>query len=130
MVLARGPVQLPAAHDVDVEMVDRLSTVLAIVDHKSVAVSKSLLLGHLLGYQEKVSQELSVSLLRILDHGDPLAGDHQEVDRSLGADVIEGHALVILMDKLGWDGAVKDLVKDGGALRPTGLGLLSLITHV
>ena len=73
--------------------------------------------------QEKMSQELGVSLLRLLDHGNPLARDHQEVDRGLGTDVIEGHALVIFMDKLGWDGAVKDLVKDGGTFRPA-------VTHV
>ena len=61
-----------------------------------VSVGQPLLLGHLPGHQEQVPQQLSVTILRLLDHGDPLPGDDQEVDRSLGRNVIEGNTLVIL----------------------------------
>ena len=56
---------------------------------------------------------LPVCLLRLLDHGDSPPGNDEEVDRGLGSHIPEGNALVILVEKLGRDGAIEDLVEDG-----------------
>ena len=53
----------------------------------------------------------------------------QEMDWSLRSNIIECHALVILMNELGRNGTIQDLIKDGGTLRSACLSLLSL-THI
>ncbi len=45
--LARGPVHLAAADDVQVQVVDGLAAVGPVVDHHTVALAQTLLLGHL-----------------------------------------------------------------------------------
>ena len=65
---------------------------------------------------------LPVCLLRLLDHGDSPPGNDEEVDRGLGSHIPEGNALIILVEKLGRDGVIEDLVEDGSR---TVLGELS-----
>lgn len=43
-----------------------------------------------------------------------LLGDHKEVYRTLRAEVMESNALIVLVDEVGGDLLLCDLVKDGG----------------
>ena len=53
-----------------------------------------------------------VRWLDLLDHADPPPGDDEEVDRSLRGDVFESYAVLVLVEELGRNGAVQDLVED------------------
>ena len=84
--LSAIPSHLPAAHDVDVQVVDRLRAVLAVVDHGAEAgAAQPLVVGDLLRDEHEVSQQH----LLVLAHETQLAesvprlGDHEEVDRGL-----------------------------------------------
>merc|ERR1719341_3186585 len=123
--LARWPVHHPATHDMDMEMIDRLSSLNTIVNHQSVPLGQSLLLGHLLGSKKEVAQQFNISIFSFLYHSNPLFWNNQEMDRCLRSNIHEGNTLVILMNKLGRNGSIQDLVKDGWARWPPSLDCLS-----
>merc|ERR1719447_56281 len=115
--LARGPVQLPASKDVDVQVVDRLAPIHSIVDDHSIALFKTLFLGNFPGSEHEVTQKVAISILSLLNHRDSLSRNHKKVHRSLRCYIIECNTLVILVDERGRDGAIQDLVKDRSLLR-------------
>merc|ERR1719341_1842863 len=121
--LAWWPAHHPAPHDMDMEMIDRLSSLNTIVNHQSVP------LGQLLGSKKEVAQQFSISIFSLLYHSNPLSWNNQEVDRCLRSNIHEGNTLVILINKLGRNGSIQDLVKDGWARGPPSLGCLSF-THL
>merc|ERR1719341_193414 len=94
--LARWPAHHPAPHDMDMEMIDRLSSLNTIVNHQSVPLGQALLLGHLLCSKKEVTQQFSISILSLLYHSNPLSWNNQEVDRCLGSNIHECNTLVIL----------------------------------
>merc|ERR1719341_2595351 len=127
--LAWWPAHHPAPHDMDMEMIDRLSSLNTIVNHQSVPLGQALLLGHLLGSKQEVAKQLRISILSLLYHSNSLPWNNQEVDRCLRSNIHEGNTLVIIMNKLGMNGSIKDLIKDGWARWPPSLGCLSF-THL
>lgn len=56
--LAGWPSHGAPSQDVDVEMVDRLASILSIVHHDPVAFSQTLVFGDFLCYQHQVAQQL------------------------------------------------------------------------
>ncbi len=56
--LGGRPAQLAAADDVQVQVVNALTSVLAVVDDDPESFSESLLFGHLLGHNHQVSKQL------------------------------------------------------------------------
>merc|ERR1719341_1980481 len=126
--LARWPAHHPAPHNMDMEMIDRLSSPNTIVNHHSVPLGQALLLGHLLSSKQEVAQQLRISILSLLYHSNPLSWNNQEVDGRLRSNIHECNTLVILMNKLGRNRSIQDLIKDGWASWAPSLGCLSF-TH-
>jgi len=109
---------------------DGLRAIRAVVDNQPVTIFQLLLGGSFLGNQHQMAEKLLISIVSVLQRGDPLLGNHQEVDGRLRVNVPEGQALRVLEDDVCRDGLVDDLVEDGGpGCGPGGLGLLHLVTH-
>jgi len=99
----------------DVEVVDTLGALLAVVDDNPEAVrGDSLSLGHLLGDEEEVAEECLVLLwVGLGELGNGFPGDDQDVNWRLRVDVVEGDTVVILVNDLGGDLLPEDLAKNG-----------------
>jgi len=109
---------------------DGLRAIRAVVDNQPVTIFQLLLGGSFLGNQHQMAEKLLISIVSVLQRGDPLLGNHQEVDGRLRVNVPESQALRVLEDDVCRDGLVDDLVEDGGpGCGPGGLGLLHLVTH-
>ncbi len=94
--LAWGPPHLPSAHNVQVEMVDLLSTFSVAVDNKPVA-RQPCIGGNLVSGQNQMGDEALMIFCQVRNGGDVCFGDDQNVRRCLGTDVIERHDLVVLI---------------------------------
>ena len=111
-----------------------------------VASTQALILGYGPGSQEKMAQQLTsricwtrlssqqeygvpVLIFRLLYHGDPHPGNDKEVNRGLWSNITECHTLLILVEELGRDGAIQDLVKDGRTSWAASIGRCSLTHH-
>ena len=103
--------QLSAAQNVEVQVVDGLTGVVAAVGDDAVAVFQALGLCHLGSHHQTVGNDPGVLSADGAHAGDMRLGDHQDVGGSLGRDVPEGQAQVILVDLGGGDGAGDDLAE-------------------
>ena len=124
----RGPGELLAADDVDVEVVDGLAAELAVVDDDPVTVVEALLGCDLCGGEHEVAEDVLVVVLGQRQLGDSLAGDDEKVGGRNRVDVAEGHAQVVLKDDVCRDLLGQDLVKDG-LLGQVGGGCHALLRH-
>jgi hypothetical protein len=90
----------------DVQVVDTLAAILAVINDNSVAgCIKSFLLGDL-GYGDhQVADHSSVGVVSLTELGEALSilWDHQKVSLRNWCDVSESKANVILVDDVGWD---------------------------
>ena len=99
---------------VQVEVGHGFSAVPAIVDHDPEAVfTHSLLLGDNTYAGEEVAEEILVGRVGLADPDDQLFRNKEQVHRSLGRDITETQALVVLVDDVGRDLPVYNLLKDG-----------------
>ena len=89
----------------------RLVRVSIVVEDRAVAARQPFLGGDLLRYQEQVPDQGLVLLGQGVEVGDGLAGHDQDMRRSLGVDVAQGHAEVVLVEDLPRLLAVHDLLE-------------------
>ena len=115
--LSWRPIHLATAQNMDVQVVHRLTTVFAVIDYDAIAFLKPFFLGNLLRSVHQVTENALLVLTCMLQLGKAVAEfwDNQYVSRSLGVDVPESQALVVLMNDISWDFLCDDLVEDGGA---------------
>ena len=90
---------------------DRLSGAFAVVGHQPV-IFQSLLASHLARDPEQVSEELLITRVHSRDIGARLARDDQDMGRGLGLNVPEGERLFVLVDDVGGNFLVDDLLKN------------------
>jgi hypothetical protein len=109
--LTRRPGEGAAAEQVDVEMIDGLSAVLAGVDHQAIARGQTLLAGDLGDGPQQVTEQLAIRRVGVIQRGDVFARCHQNMDGRLGVKVSEGVAQLVLVDRRGGDGSIHDLAK-------------------
>ncbi len=109
--LARRPGHLTTAHDVKMEMKDRLASARPIVDHHAI-VLETRIGGHPGSDPQKVAQECFVLGTGVRQGLDRLARDYQEVGRSSRIGVMEGQRPLVLVDELGRGLAPGNLSKD------------------
>ena len=97
-----------------VEVGDGLASMFAIIDHDPEAVfTQSLLLGDNTYAGEEVADEILVGRVGLADPDDQLFRNKEQVHRSLGRDISETQALVVLVEDVGRDLPVYDLLEDG-----------------
>src|SRR5207247_7671067 len=104
----------PATQNVQMEMKYCLPAVRIGVHHDPIALGRD---PGLLRYVARESQEPSErrGVLRIVQRADVSRGDDQEMRRSLGVHVLEGHHAVAPLDDLGRDLAEHDLAEHTSA---------------
>jgi hypothetical protein len=97
-----------SAEDVDVEMVDGLTAVVAGVEHEAEAVGE-FAFGERCGFFEQVAEDVG----RSFGHVSEVAlGDEQPVSGGLRVDVGEGERVVVFMDGFDWDLVIGDLAEE------------------
>jgi len=129
----RGPSELLSPNDVNVEVVDGLAAVLAVVHHETATIAvQALLARHLGGHKHEVTQDRLVLRGRLGEprQARPLLWDHKQVHGPLGQNIAEGQGLVVLVNLCARDFTGDDLVEDrrGSLLFRSGLSLVNL-TH-
>ena len=110
-LLARGPVHPTPTEEMQVDVLYRLLRIRTVVENGAVTVRQPLVGGNFLRHQEQVPNEGFVFLGQVIERGDRLAGYNQDVRRSLGVDIAQSHALVILIKNLPRLLSVHDLLK-------------------
>ncbi|SVE09311.1 uncharacterized protein METZ01_LOCUS462165, partial [marine metagenome] len=89
-----------------------LPAICASVDYTSESAIP-LLLGHLVGYDERVSKQLLMLRRDCSKTGDALSGHQENVHRRLRRNVATSEALAVLVDVVGRHLTDDDLVEDG-----------------
>lgn len=98
---------------VQVEVGHGFSAVPAIVDHDPEAVfTQSLLLGDNTYAGEEVAEEILFGRVGLADPSDELLRNKEQVHRGLGRDIPETQALVVLVNDVGRNLPVYDLLED------------------
>ena len=87
-----------SAEEVQVEMIHRLTAVVATVNYGAVAVSEALLLRKLPCHDEEVTNEITILGLQVVERRDRLPRNDKNVRRGLRINVVERHTPIILVD--------------------------------
>lgn len=109
--LAGRPGHLSLAQNVQVNVVDRLTTVGVAVEHCTETVLATLLAGYLLTDEDHMADQCAVVFGHVTDDGDMPFRDDQKMHWCLGVDVIEGNDLLIFIDFCRRDLALDDLAE-------------------
>jgi len=113
--LTRRPLHLPSAHNMNVQMVDTLCAILAIVDDETESFRTQFLALHLGDVNEMAQNGLLIfAHLGQLRETVAVFGNDEEVHGRLGIDVPEGQALIVFVDLVRGPFAGQELVEDGG----------------
>src|SRR5262249_362400 len=105
------PLEIPAAEQVKVQVRHGLAGTFLAVQNETVAIIQAELLGQLGRDNVQVAEQLGVGLGDLVVRGDDLARDDEHVGRRLCIDVAEGEAAVVLVNDLGRDLLVDDLLE-------------------
>lgn len=95
------------------EVRDGFAAVGAVVDHETKAAGEFEFLGENAGREQQVAEERLVGGRGLAHAGNELFWNDQKMDRSLGLDVVQDDAEVVLVLDLGGDFAVDDALEDG-----------------
>jgi len=107
----RGPGELAAAEEVDVQVGDGFAAMGTVVDHDAVARGEFEIAGDLGGNEEEVTEEGLVLGQGFADAGDQLFGNDQHMHRGLGLHIVDRDAVLILVRDLGGDFSVDDFLE-------------------
>jgi len=102
---------MPAAEQVDVQMVDGLAAVGAGVDDQPIAIAEILSSCDLAGGGNKLAEHGCVLRRGVIERGEMLFGDEQDVHRRLGVNVREGEDVVVLIEAFDGNGAGDDFAE-------------------
>lgn len=101
-VLANFPLEGRTTEEMDVEMVNHLTSLLANIHDQTVAaLGNTLLLGNLPGSEQEFAGQAFINLRQVSDGWNVLPGNDQEVSWRLRVDVAEGDDIRILVDDRG-----------------------------
>jgi hypothetical protein len=101
-VLPRRKYELPARHQMYVQMKDRLSAVRICIDDYPVSIlRKSLITGYLRRNQQHMAQDTLMLLICLIKRIKMFARDDQDMSRGLRRNVIERNAIVVLENRGG-----------------------------
>src|SRR5574337_911805 len=92
------PTERPSTQQVQMQMIHRLSAVAITIDHQAEAPLRNPdLLRDAVCHQQEVPQQPIISLGRIEDGREVLAGNNENMDRRLRVDIFEGDGLLVLI---------------------------------
>src|ERR1700679_559962 len=97
LLLSRWPGHLPAAHQVQMEMLDSLAAVFAGVHHNAVALRETFLPGNFPRHAHQVPQQSAFVCARLSERSDVLARNDQDMYRRFGTDISECVRQLILI---------------------------------
>jgi len=110
-----------------VKMRHGFATVRPIInDDAEAGIAQAFMPGQGLCDKEQVAEQRLIGRRGGADARDHLLGHDEEMDGRLRMNVVEGQALVILVDNPGWDLAGDDLLKNGAHISATISGRTSL----
>ncbi len=101
-----------ACQDMQMEMEHGLPGTGTVVYDEPEGVGYTELLGNLARRQHEVAEQFLVRGLGIHQARDTLLGNHQHVHRRLGVDVVDGDAVLILIDEFAGNLAADDLAEN------------------
>lgn len=102
---------MTAAEQVQMEMVYGLAAVLADIDDHAIAGIKFFLAGDFGRSPQEMAEQSAVFGGRLGEGGDVLARNDEQMHRSLGVDVGEGEALLVLVDAGRGDASIGDFAE-------------------
>lgn len=112
-------------------MIDGLASLGAVVDDKAVAFTQSLLTRDQGCNVEEMPEYSFILWTGMLDLGQGLFGDDQDMDGCLGIDVRKGQTLVVFEEDLDRDLLAGNLTEDGiGTHRGSLIDAVSLLINV
>ena len=97
----------------DVEVRNGFTSVGAVVDDETKAAGEVEFPGENAGSEKQVAEERLIGGGGFADAGNKFFRDDEQVNRSLGLDVVQDDAEVVLVLDLGGDFAVDDTLEDG-----------------
>ena len=111
---AGGPAHGSLAEQVAVEMRNAFATIAPVVDHQAIAAGfESETPGNLGRLEEEVPQEGLIFWQGLADSGDRLFGNHQDMHRGLGLDIVQCQNLIVFIGDFGGDLAGDDAFEEG-----------------
>ena len=110
--LARWPLHSALAEYVDMQVLYCLLSVLAGIDHAAIAVIQSLLRADLFDLEHHVRHEVGMLVCQVVERCHVDLRHHQHVNRSLRRSVAEHSDLVVLVDHVRRDFAVREFAED------------------
>ena len=110
--LARWPLHCALAEYVDMQVLYCLLSVLAGIDHAAVSVVQALLRADLLDLEHHVRHEVGVFVCQVVERCHVDLRHHKHVYRSLRSGVAEHSDLVVLVDHVSRDVAVREFAED------------------
>ena len=114
----RRPGQRPAAEDMEVKMKNFLAGITArIEDDPVAALTDPFFPGDLPGPEKDLPEQGFRSVGGVVEGGEVVLGDDQDVDRRLGPDVLEDEDALVLEEDLG-----RDLLADDAAEKAVARG--------
>lgn len=109
---ARGPVELAATQQVDVQVGHGFAAVRAIVDHDAVTGGEVELAGQVGGGEQQVAEQGLVGERRLVDPRNGFLGYDQNMHGRLRLDVVNGDAVLVFVSNLGGDFAGDDFFEE------------------
>lgn len=89
--------ELPAAENMHVQVIDCLATIRTGIDHHTISLMESLALRDCRGCMKQMSEQVFVIAARMRERSNVFARHDQEVARSLGIDIGKGDAKLVLV---------------------------------
>lgn len=103
---------MPAAEKVYVQMIHCLPGIWAAVDDGPIALHEALVSRDLRGRAKKMSNQRSVLGRCVIERGDMLTRNDEDVHGGLRIDISERDALVVFIDRLGRDATIDDFAEE------------------
>lgn len=117
---ARRPGEGAPGEEVKVQVGDGFTGVGTLVDDEAKALGQVELFGQFPGDQQEVSEEGLVGRIGLADAGNGFAGDQEKMEGSLGADIVQSHAMFILVGKSAGNLSGHDFFKKSHGFRQRG----------
>jgi len=83
-----------------VQMINGLSAIIACVDHNSIAIRESDLLGNTFGGEQQMTHQSVIGGFCVREFGDRLFRNHQNVSRRLRIHVAKGEGEIVFINNV------------------------------
>src|ERR1700733_15257465 len=103
---------MPPTQYMQVQMADRLASIVTGIDHNPVATIERLFPCDARRSPQQMPKQRRMFHLSMSSRSNMLFRNHQQMHRSLGVDVRKGEAQVILVHPLRWNDAGDDLAEE------------------